>query len=382
MYSAESNIIAIPTKEKRYSYTLCVIYPSKMINLTTRLECDEWRARTVKWEYEFSVYLYLGLYGPTSFSGIVLNVFTLIILRRMNNAVYYLIKVLAAYDILYSVSVFFMFPLRTIHIFNALGDIIIRRDDWYYGWEFIYPFIGFYRVFLLIRNWTVVLISFERLVVVLFPLKHRLFWTRKTVNAILFILNVFSLLVYMPNFIPAWSLRPVSCTAGLATFVKHKEGSVNPIVSAWWRFSDNTGSSYLTAIVPMFKLIVINVVLITAMIVSRLKRRFIVSKSTPTTAKEQRALQMAFAIVLNYIACESFTFFDRLYYKGYIRVRFFKSLSQYESTMVLRKIAIGLTVFDSCGNFFIYFLTNNTFKRAVQDMCVLSPAKSRKQLGQ
>ncbi|XP_074645817.1 uncharacterized protein LOC141902074 [Tubulanus polymorphus] len=340
--------------------------------------CESWRNLKVKWTLKFGVYMYVGFYGPFSVMGVVINLFTLLILRKLNNAVYYLIKVLAVFDILYCLSVFVLYPLRIIHLFSTLGDIVLRRDDWHYGWEFIYTSIGFYYYFQLVRNWSVVLLSLERLVIVVFPMKARVFWTRKLVNRLIGFVNFVSLVTFLPSFFPTFKLKPLRCKhTGLPTYVTRGYSiwydMMGCVLRVWFRFRDGVGTSVLSVIAPMATLIGMNIVLVLALIIDKYRRQKLTATSSEDNAKssrEQKVARMALAVVFIYIVFEFLTFLEKLYYSmgKPLPMWNLEGIDEVESLMIYRKMAIGLTVMDSCANFFVYCLTNGNFRNAAREI--------------
>ncbi|XP_074657270.1 uncharacterized protein LOC141910477 [Tubulanus polymorphus] len=337
--------------------------------------CDKARAELpIRLEYKISVYLYIFFYGPATISGVVLNVTTILVLKKMNKDIYYLLKVLAIFDICYSSSVFVMYPLRAIHLYVHLGDTVLRIDDWFFGWEFTQVALGPFYIFQLIRNWCVILISLERLVITLFPLKSRVFWTRKVVNCVIFLLTVFSFLCFIPSFILDRALVPQRCihyspTLGQGRFFPF----FHRIFGHWKARLEGWQGTLINIIAPMIALFAVNVVLIVALIVNKFsgigKSRSAAIKNQTSNTLELRALRMSFALVAVFVGCESLLFIGRMQRAGFaIPDTPIADLNVYESRMVQRKIAIGLTVVDSCMNFLVYCLSNSKFRLAVVEL--------------
>ncbi|XP_074647714.1 uncharacterized protein LOC141903492 [Tubulanus polymorphus] len=339
----------------------------------------DWCAWTVKnrpfkWNLQFSVYMYIFCYGPVTILGIALNVVTILVLKKMNNEAYYLIQVLAIFDLSYSLSVFTMYPLRTLHIYIHLGEVLFRIDDWYYGWEFIQVALGPYRMFQQIRNWCVILISLERLVVTIFPLKSRLFWTRKVVNSLIFLITAYGVLVYLPHLVPERGLEPVGCIEGGpgVTLVRGSNLINSALIGRWNDFAEGWEGTISSIVVPMCSLIVLNIILVISLIIIKLSSGKKLNKSAASSL-ELRVLRMSLALVASYIICESSIFIEKMGYYNKFEIKIhFPGLNSEASYLIYRKLAIVLTVVDSCLNFFVYCFTNNKFRLAVKILSIKS----------
>ncbi|XP_074661548.1 uncharacterized protein LOC141914182 [Tubulanus polymorphus] len=343
--------------------------------------CRELAAtNSFKWKHKFSVYLYLAFYGPVTVSGMGLNVLTLVVLHRMarTSASYYIIKVLAVYDAMYSACAFCLYPLRTARVYHILGDLVFRVDDYAYGWEFITVTVGLYAVFVLVRNWCVVLLSFERLVVVAFPLKSRLFWTRSVVNAALVVVNLFAFVARFPSIVPRNPLRWRRCNPQPNSYYfMMRDGryqfTQTALFLGWIHFTDYWVTLVAVCGVPILSLIAINTALIAVLFAGKIRQnRLLTSNEIPpppsSLNKEKHILKMAASVVIAYMILESPHLFHRLYRAGLLGHG-----GQFSTEFL--KLAIGGTLVDSNVNFYIYCLTNAKFKVTAHYLVVEMPSR-------
>ncbi len=157
----------------------------------------------------FDVYSSIAMALPTLI-GILLNIFTMVVLHKMNHRSYYLVKVLAVYDVMFLIAVFIMFPLRTMYTHITRGGMY-TGEEYRFGATFLYTAGLLFILSLFLRNWCIVLVSFERFVIIMFPLKSRQFWTPRVVNCILCLLNVFGFLASFPFMLPQFPVYWITC---------------------------------------------------------------------------------------------------------------------------------------------------------------------------
>ncbi|XP_074661121.1 FMRFamide receptor-like [Tubulanus polymorphus] len=341
------------------------LYASLAMNVTTTLKsCDELRP-PVKWDYQLSVYLYIFVYGPLTVVGIFLNIISLFVFHRLQNSIYFTIQILAVYDTLFISCAFLMYPFRIIYLYIVLGDLILRFDDWHFGWEIILPVLPLFYSFQTLRNWTVVVVSIERLIVVSFPLKHMVFWRRKTKICLsLFLALTFVVLhwsYFFPKNIPIQWNWPCLKRGQYAFTIWLNPKRYIVFVYDYTLVHRISYFLYLigTILAPFMILMISNILLV--FFVWRAKRLRAKLISTDSQNKqEQILLKMVLSIVAVYIFLEFPASIDRF--------RAIVPFMNERIAMAIRKIGYVLTMGDSSVNFLIYCATNDSFKLVARQM--------------
>ncbi|XP_074641259.1 uncharacterized protein LOC141899008 [Tubulanus polymorphus] len=334
-----------------------------------------------RWDYAFSVYLYLGAYFPTAIIGILLNIVTIIVFNKMGVASYRSIIILAWFDLLYVITVFIMYPFRIMILITIFGySPIFGYDDWYFGHELIIWTLPLFFAFQMSRNWAVVIVNLERLFVVMSPLYYKRFWGKKQLIGVTVFIFIFSVFCNWPFFFPLTLPGPATWPClyhgpGPRVFTMGAFGAktIRTIFdySAGWagRFTGFT-YLYMMVIVPLFSLIIVNIVLLSFILRHRLaKRRQMLSAdgvskdSRSQSTHEAKILKMVLSIVLVFFVCEIPAGLDRLFYFVWRSFGITVNISG-DHSMVMRKVGILLSCVDSSLNFIIYCATNDIFRKA------------------
>lgn len=126
--------------------------------------------------YVETFYLFVCGIGPICLLGLLLNCLNLIVLSKKTHfASHSLLRVLAVSDIVFLLTCAVHFVFRHLYAYAILGDQVFRRGDReiipLLYWYSIAP----YQMALQNRNWTIVLISLERLISIRWPM-----WASKT----------------------------------------------------------------------------------------------------------------------------------------------------------------------------------------------------------
>ncbi|XP_074655682.1 uncharacterized protein LOC141909195 [Tubulanus polymorphus] len=341
---------------------------------TTIVDCDNLPA--IRKDLKFSIYLYIFVYGPITLFGICLNIATIVAFRKLRNSVYYAVEMVAMFDLLFSVAAFTIYPLRSIYIHIVLGDLVFRINDWHFGQEIITVILPFFNVFQMARNWSVVVVSLERLLVVLFPLKIKTAWKKSTMNAICASYTIMSIATNWKYFFPLripglWKWPCLKPGQFAFTSLLDREYVIEPPYN--YEFPMHLEYQLFifgTVGLPFLILLTINVCLVISVFVARKKRKLLTSvkdTSNKKAGQEGQVLKMVIAIVVIYFMCESPGCFDRLFFF------LFNDIIPFYAQMIVRKVALAFSVLNSSLNFFAYCLTNAKFKMTVKAMIRRNP---------
>ncbi|XP_074661564.1 G-protein coupled receptor daf-37-like [Tubulanus polymorphus] len=335
-------------------------------NKTYATLCDEWKDLPLRSDLKFSVYMYIGMYLPACVMGIAFNIFNILVLGKLKGAMYFLVKCLAINDLAFSIAAFVIFPLRTIYIFAVLGDILFRRDDWFFGAWFIYLGTPFFYIFQTTRNWCTTILSFERLIVIMFPMSSRNL-PKKVISTIaMLVVGAFAFAFHFVHFLPYQRMPSIGCPARWP-YVTHFSGTydlIPPKIYIFWRWhiSDEYMFLWFTVTAPLAILVVMNVALVAAVLFRKFSRRSELGVKDDSSKNELRVLRMVMSVIGVYIVCEGLGFLDRMNSWNWFKI------TNKKSQMILRKVSLGFSIIDSSVNFGIYCLTNEHFRKQAIDM--------------
>ncbi|XP_074658672.1 galanin receptor type 2-like [Tubulanus polymorphus] len=331
----------------------------------------------ITWYTRFSFYLFAFVIFPVCAIAIVVNILTLVVLRQLDNSSAYRgIKILAVFDLLFSLDMFFMYPVRIVRVHHTLGEALFRFDDWTFGWDISTVTLPFFFPLLLLRNWTVVLVSVERFLAVRFPFTHQNILKTKivVVVVVVFGLGSFGLFWHFiaPDRSPSlWRWRCLK--PGQYAYVLEGKTLLEPEIKQKYAVPDRYSFTIGGVVLPIVGVIVSNCLLMTALKSAKKQRGKFVNATTMSRTSTQSAqqskqiLKMVTIVVIFFFVCEMPGSVDRLLVLFRVDTKFLSV----ETKMVFRKLALLLTIVDSCGNFFIYCLTNARFRDATRRVCVV-----------
>ncbi|XP_074657150.1 uncharacterized protein LOC141910315 [Tubulanus polymorphus] len=319
-------------------------------------------------KYFYHIVFYAGICGPIALAGLVLNSLSIAVFARLNNKAYHSINILAIVDMIYSTNSFFMYPVRAIYVYAILGDLVFRWDDWRFGWEFIVWTWPLLWPLHLLRNGCVVVVSVERVLVIVFPLKYHKFWKRWVIDCIVSMIAVFGFIIYinlMPNRLPGlwkWPCLKPKQFAYTVYWRHNPPGVIKTPVIQFRRgefipkFPFNHRAVF-NGVLPISILISINFVLLAFYFRSKYQR----SKLTATQSKstsDMALFRMVVAVVFAYIALEIPTVANSI--GPLAKIWSFKQFGQ--------KIAMATSWLNSVVNFTIYCATNKKFRATAKEI--------------
>ncbi|XP_074651541.1 uncharacterized protein LOC141906200 [Tubulanus polymorphus] len=214
------------------------------------------------------------------------------------------------------------------------------------------------------RNWSIILISLERLVVVAFPLNYKRIWNSKTLGFLLFAIIVTSIFSnwnhFVPDVLPGLWQWPCLKSGQFAYTIFFAETPVTRFSVPRVQYND----VYLlyvigTVALPYLMMCVINTALVVALNLAS-KRRKEITTIDKSSGKDVQILKMVGVVLAIFFICEAPAVIERL--EGLIRGK--ETPLTHEQRMAMRKFALALSMFDSVVNFFAYCAVNRSFKQA------------------
>ncbi|XP_074641414.1 FMRFamide receptor-like [Tubulanus polymorphus] len=312
----------------------------------------------------FIYYVNVALIGPVAITGVILNVINIIALnrQRMAAAAVFMLEFLALLDIGVLITGFIYFVLRYMY-----GNRGVSKHGFYYsGWGFNLSLAlkidPLYNALLQTRNWCLVLISVDRLIVILAPLKAKIWSTRKNAIKSIAVLVVFDVVLRVLNSLYVQKFH-LTLGTNLCTGETHlKARKISPLNPATIYAIEN--ASYIVCFVtlPLILLIIINAVLITSLAKSQKSRESMTQNDQRVTSGHKQATKMIVGIITVFIICESAPSIDRLA-KLFLKHGYPRAIEI--KLNYLRRISLFLVIADSSLNFFVYFFSNFKFRLVV-----------------
>ncbi|XP_074660453.1 FMRFamide peptide receptor frpr-18-like [Tubulanus polymorphus] len=327
----------------------------------------------------FHFYVNVCAIAPVAVVGVLLNVVNIVILGRQKlaPAAVFMLKTLAVLDIGVLVSAFVYFVARYSYGNRGVSAHGFRYAGWGFNLYLAKSVDPIYNSLLQPRNWCLVLISLDRLLITLAPLKAHVWSTRRrAVQSLVGIVGAVLLLQSLNyTFVQKYSFFVTfnACTGERQVRTKRTSSLSN----ALFYIIDHVFYIVCNVTLPLVLLIVINFALIVCLIKSARFRRTMMNSGTDSTASGHRQItKMVVGIVVVFVICEATPSIDRIV-KLCLQFGYPRSIQM--KLAYLRRVGLFLVVLDSSLNFFIYFTTNSKFHAEVLQL--FSRAMIRNRLG-
>ncbi|XP_074653675.1 FMRFamide receptor-like [Tubulanus polymorphus] len=301
-----------------------------------------------------TVLLYVST--PICLTGFALNAISFVILRKHNSRSnsFHLLQILAVVDN--------CFLLVSVSLVNA------RRFFAYltYGWQFFYlsdAFIGpRFLVYLapphltmrMIRNWLIVLMSLDRAIHIVFPLKSIVLCTKFKLNLSFAFIVACSVGLHGFKF----------CCLTLAEQIPKCPAIDIPLLRFHNEIPAVFGELSLVALIiilPFVILCVTNTILSVHLYQARTNRQMLTSGGPQGKDQELQATLLALGIVVTFLVCESPNSVERI-----VEIAFYDGKRLRTHPMMQVSIQI-----DSCVNFLVYCLSSKKFRTLTAQMLTM-----------
>ncbi|XP_074658328.1 FMRFamide receptor-like [Tubulanus polymorphus] len=302
-----------------------------------------------------TVLLYVST--PICLTGFVLNAISFVILRKHSSRSnsFHLLQILAVVDncfLLVSVS---LVNVRRFFSYLTYGRRFFYLSDAFIGPRFLVYLAPPHLIMRMIRNWLIVLISLDRVIHIVFPLKSIVLCTKFKLNLSFAFIVVFSAGLQGFKFCCLrFSHQIPKCPAvniPLLRFHAEFPGGVDEL-------------TIVTSIIilPFVILCVTNTILSVHLYKARAKRQTMAtSGGTHGKDQELQATLLALGIVATFLVCESPNSVERIveivFYNGR-RLR----------THPMMQVSIQM---DSCVNFLVYCLSSKKFRTLTAQMLAI-----------
>ena len=300
--------------------------------------------------------LWLFVAGPIILLGLFLNGLNIAILRgtKSQSNAFYMLQCLAVSDILYLTVCLLYFPVRHLYVLLVHGDDVYKRRDWHMGTELLFAVDPLYTVFLMTRNWTVVIVTMERLLNIVSPLWARKAITRLRLNIVIGFIYVVAFSYVVERYFTRKLVLGVNeCTGEAARFIRSPPGRTLIFKTIY------VG---VIVVVPQCIIYVSNIVLIVSLRRSARERAKMAGTEQATAIKSQRqAVVIVLAMSMVFTVCETPACIDRFINLGGINFNT-------DLTRMMRRSALLLNILDSSVNFFAYCGSSRVFRRSLAQL--------------
>ncbi|XP_074658296.1 FMRFamide receptor-like [Tubulanus polymorphus] len=299
-----------------------------------------------------TVLLYVST--PICLTGFVLNAISFVILRRHNSRSnsFHLLQILAVVDncfLLVSVS---LVNVRRFFSYLTYGWMFFYLSDAFIGPRFLVYLAPPHLTMRMIRNWLIVLMSLDRAIHIVFPLKSIVVCTKFKLNLSFAFIVVFSAGLQGFKF----------CCLRLSHQIPKCPAVNIPLLRFHNEIPDGLDELSIVALIiilPFVILCVTNTILSVHLYKARANRQTMVtSGGAQGKDQELQATLLALGIVVTFLVCESPNSVERIveivFYNGR-RLR----------THPMMQVSIQM---DSCVNFLVYCLSSKKFRTLTAQM--------------
>ncbi|XP_074657293.1 FMRFamide receptor-like [Tubulanus polymorphus] len=292
---------------------------------------------------------------PVCAVGFAMNALSFVVLRRhrsRSNALH-LLRLLAVVDNCFlAVSVSLVNARRFYAYFKHASEFFYLPDA-FVGPRFIVYLAPPHLILRMFRNWLIVLISVDRAMHVVAPLKSIVLCSRNRVNTAVVAIAALSVAMHVFRYCcrPLTMEKPdCSIDDGIPLPMLRFRNDIPRVV-------DVVTLSAFVIVIPFCLLGATNTILSVRLFAARAKRRTMTSvadgaKKTGGADQELQATLLAFGIVVTFLVCESPNSVERIveavFYGG-------KKLRTHPMIQVLIQL-------DSCVNFIVYSMTSRKFR--------------------
>ena len=300
--------------------------------------------------------LYMFAIGPIAVTGLFLNVLNIFALRRIksHSNAFFMLRCMAVSDIMYLIVCLVYFPIRHVYLLVVSGDEVYKRNDWFLGTEILFVVDPLYHLFLIVRNWIVVVVTTERLLNIVAPLWAKTAITRFRLKLVIGFIFLVAFSYRIENYFTRKLVRGINeCTGESTLFIRAPPGR-NEIFHRIY--------VSMVVVVPQCVIYIANVILIVSLRKSAQKRLKMAGSDQVSHINSQRqAIIIVLAMSTVFTICETPACIDRFLNFGSIELA--TSL-----TRVLRSASLVLNILDSTMNFFAYCASSRPFRQSLIQM--------------
>ncbi|XP_046352925.2 probable G-protein coupled receptor B0563.6 [Haliotis rufescens] len=308
----------------------------------------------------FRIAMYTTIMPVTALIGIVGNVISFVVLLRhkMRDTTKMVLISITVCDFLHLIAmILFCLIGVTIALDYKPGLYISRKA---------FPYFGSYlrSAFGRISNLLIVVISLERLCAVLFPLKIKSLWSRKTMGLSIFICSLLVAAILVPyalEFVP--TDFPIPNSTQMTTVLKMSEFGKNRDFYATLYIV----RLFLLRFIPIAVVIICNITISVSLYRSKSARSQMTGQNRDETPAEQRITQTLFGLALLFFFCMTPGALNILSQLFDYEYNFPKTRNNVYNLVGI--LAAWLEIVNSSANFIIYIISSRQmrmeFKRII-----------------